>query len=568
MLLSRARSGGLQIGTLRVLIRFSQWFNSSRSKRAYTSKPESSPSKLELSPITSISDGLKKYVRWYPHDTVTYSTIQTYLGLRRNTSRSNMILVGVLYESDKVRQSSRVIECLLADPLSANNENWYRPLANRSMEQNNLITYTEPDPKEFILPGAFERTVGKYVVPSPILSPELRRTYREIFEPLESTPNSLAILEINKESDVHKLTDNCQFFIYVTSEFSTLMDNLPRHVQKKIMLTIIDNTEFSPLSAELTPVTFERSNAVTHHSIKINSQEAYSGIELFLKEDTRAASEYFDSLQNSNIIEVGKFLSWNLRTENLTSWMFHIICTEIARNSLSETRIKQIYEDLKLNSLVECSRAMHTELQKDFIPQTDRFFNRKLRWWMLYWRNDNVEYWLKDFFLENFMPKGIESYNYVRGQLTARLQEQKFAVYSDKVGVINPLKAFKRDLINERIANEIQPIVYSCLAGAFVYYQLPLTVLSVLGYLFVGLQANTAFAIGLLGWVLGFNHVSREWDHFTKKWRAELYEQVRIVISKGCIDEGLLKELDSRFEESMMLAMIKKQVLESLKKYQ
>lgn len=537
-------------------------FNSSTPKT-----PETKSNKLELSPITSVTDGLKKYVRWYPYDTVTYSTIQSFLGLRRNTTKSEKILVGLLYESDEVRKTSRVIESLLADPLSSNNEEWFRPLANRSREKNNLIHIQDPDPSEFILPGAFERTVTKYNVPSPMLIPELRRTYPEVFEPLSTTPNSLALLEINRESDVHKLTDNCQFFIYVTSEFSTLMDNLPRHVQKKIMLTIIDNTEFTPHSAELTPVTFERSNSVTHHSIKINSKTAFAGIELFLKEDTKAASEYFNALQESNIIEAGKFLLWFLRTENLTSWMFHVICTEIARNSLSETRITQIYDDLKLNSLVECSASMHEELQKTLIPKTNEFFDKKLRWYMLYWRNDNVENWLKDFFQANFMPKSIESYNYVRGQLTARLQEQKFAAYSDKTGVLNPLKAFKRTLVNERIANEIQPVVYSCLALGFIYYQLPLTVLSILGYLFVGLQANTAFAIGLLGWVLGFNHVSREWDNFTKNWRKNFFEEVRIVISKGCVDDGLLKELDSRYEESRMLAMIKQQVLDSLQRY-
>lgn len=538
-----------------------------RLNSSIVKKSKHEPSKLELSPITSVTDGLKKYLRWYPYDTVTYSTIQTFLGLRRNTSKSETILVGLLYESDEVRKSSRVIESLLADPLSSKNEEWFVPLANRSREKNNLIHCMDPRPNDFVLPGAFERTIDKYNVPSPMLSLELRRTYPEVFEPLETAPNGLAIIEINRGNDVHKLTDNCHFFIYVTSEFSTLMDNLPRHVQKKIMLTIIDNNEFSPLSAELTPVTFERSNNITHHSIKINSNQIYNGIELFLKEDTKAATEYFDSLQKSNIIEVGKFLLWFLRTENLTSWMFHVICTEIARNSLSETRITQIYDELRLNSLVECSSAMHSELQKSLIPKTNEFFDKKLRWYMLYWKNDNVEYWLKDFFQVNFMPRSIESYNYVRGQLTARLQEQKFAAYTDKTGVINPLKAFKRELVNERTVNEIQPVVYSCLALGFIYYQLPLTVLSILGYCFVGLQANTAFAIGLLGWVLGFNYVSREWDNFTKSWRKNFFEEVRLIISRGCIDDGLLKELDSRYEESRMLAKIKQQVLEALQKY-
>lgn len=523
---------------------------------------------MDLSPITSISDGLKKYIRWFPYDTVTYSTIQSYLKLRRNTTRSDTILVGLLYESEEVRNSSRVLESLLADPLSANNEDWFRPLAERSREKNNMITFDGLESSESLLPGAFERTIETFTLPSPMLSQSLRQSYPEIFPPLETVANDLAILEVNKSSDAEKLTDNCQFFIYVTNEYSTLMDKLPRPVQKKIMLTVIDNTEFSPQSSELTPVTFERSGPLVHHSIKINSSLAYSGINLFLENDVSAATEYFASLQKSNIIEFKKFLLWYLRTENLTSWMFHVICTEIARNDLTETKLQQIYSDLKLETLAKCSSSMHGELQKSLIPETNKFFSRKLRWWMLYWKNDNVEYSLKDYFLANFMPKSIESYNYVRGQLTARLQEQKYAAYSDKIGVINPLKAFKRDLINERIPNELQPVVYHCLATAFVYYQLPLTVLSVCGYLFVGLEPDTAFAIGLLGWVLGFNHVSREWHKFTTQWLKNLYEQVRIVITRGCVAEGLLKELDARYEENRMLAKVKKQVLKELTKHQ
>lgn len=521
---------------------------------------------LSLSPITSVKDGLKKYVRWYPQDTVTYSTIQTYFDLVKGSNHSENILVGVIYESEVLRQRCKLLDTLLADPLSAKNRSWFEPLTKRSRSDNNIIMHSHLQSNELLLPGAFERSLNKFEIPLPLLSPESRPQYPQALEPLERTPNSLIFLEVNRPQDVSKLTDNCHFFIYVTSEFSTLMDRLPRHVQKKIMLTVIDNSEFSPLSSSESPVTFDKSNKVVHHSIKVNSALAFDGISAFIEKDVDASSQYFDSLIQSNILEVSKFLTWYVRTENLTSWMLQIVQTEIARNNLSETNIRQIYDDLKLHDLVRCSVVMHTELQKKIIPGTDHYFNKKLRWWMLYLKNDNVEYLLKDFFNKNFMSKSIESYNYVRGQLTARLQDQKFAVYADKVGIFNPLKEFKLNLVNERIPTEIQPAVYGILAAAFFYYQLPLTALSALGYLFVGLQANTAFAIGLLGWVLGFKHVATQWDKFTAKWRQNLYEEIRLTISQKCIDEGLMKELNTKFEEAKTLAKIKRQVLEALRK--
>lgn len=512
-----------------------------------------------------VQDSLKKYLRWYPQDTVTYSNIQTYLELKRNTNRTQSILVGIIYEAEAVRQSSKFLESLLADPLAAGNEKWFRDVEARSKKDNNLVAFKGAEHEELFLPGAFERTVARFELPSPVLSADYRQSFSEIFPAAESPANNLVVLEINRDADVSKLTDVCHFFVYVTSEFSTLMDGMPRHVQKKILLTVVDNGEFSPLSSESTAVTFDRTQEVTHHAIKINSKLSHHGINEFLQKDTAASSTYFDAVLNSNVLELAKFLLWFLRTENLRDWLFHVICTEIAANNLSDVRIKQVYDDLKLHAVAECSSGMHAELQQNLMPETTSFFRQKLRWWMLYWKNDNVEYMLKDYFSAHFMNRSIEGYNYVRGQLTARLQEQKYAVYSDHLTVDNPLQAFKSKLINERLSTEVQPMVYSSLVSALMYYQVPISVLSLFGYLWFGIQGESAFALGLLGWVLGFNQVSREWDAFTKKWLSDLFEEVRLVIGKGCIDNGLLKELSTRYEEAKRLAEIKRQVLEELK---
>lgn len=516
--------------------------------------------------LALVQDSLKKYLRWFPQDAVTYSNIQTYLDLRRNSNRTQSIVVGIIYETDEIRQSSRLLESMLADPLASGNEKWFKEIQDRSREKNNMISYAGADHDELFLPGAFERSVSTYEIPSPLLSADYRQRFPEIFPTLDSKPNNLAILEINGNADVTKLTDVCHFFVYVTNEFSTLLDRMPRDVQKKILLTVVDNSEFSPSSSELTAVTFNKTN-VTHHAIKVNSTLDYKGITDFLEIGTEAGGAYFENLRKSNILEVAKFLQWYLRTENLRDWLFRIICTQIATNNLSEKLINETYEDLKLNAVAECSSSMHAELQQKLIPETTDFFRHKLRWWMLYWKNDNVEYMLKDFFNAHFMNKSAEAYNYVRGQLTARLQEQKYAAYSDSVTVENPLQVFKADLINNRITLEVQPVVYSSLVSGLMYYQLPISALSLFGYLWFGILAESAFALGLFGWVLGFNHVSREWDTFSKQWLADLFEQVRLVIGKGCIDNGLLKELGTRYDEAKLLATIKKQVLDELENH-
>lgn len=513
-----------------------------------------------------VQDSLKKYMRWYPQDTITYSNIETYMELSKHTSSCQTILVGVVYEDENVRSKSKVLDTLLADPLASGNEAWYRPLEARSRAENNLIMYPSDEAPELLLPGSFQRTVTKYEPKAPLLSPNLRPTFPEALPPLDSKANNIALLEINKQDDVAKLVDVCHFYIYITAELSTLMDSMPRQVQKKILLTVVDNSEYSPRSTEATPPTFRRDDAVTHHVIKVNSLILLRGIDAFLKLDTEAALQYFESLQTSNILEVAKLIVWFTRSENLLRWVFQIIKSEVSTNTLSETQITNIYEDLRLSSLAKFSSEMHSELQHTFIPETTAFFRKKLPWWMLYLRNDNVEYLVKDYFNAHFMNKSIDGYNYLKGQLVARLQDQKYAAYSDadKLQVQNPLQQFKLDLINNRVGPEVQLVVYLSIVAGLVYYQLPLSALSLVGYLWFNIQGQTAIALTALGWALGFNHVSKAWHDFTSKWLHNLFEQVRIVIAKGCMDQGLLKELNTRFEGAKDLARIKKQVVDEL----
>lgn len=512
-----------------------------------------------------IQDSLKKYVRWYPHNTVTVANIDTYLALGRDSSHTQNILVGVVYEDEHVRRRSTLLDTLLADPLASGFALWYTDLANRSRAETNLVDAPGSSSADEMLPGAFLRTVETYRVPSPVLSAQLRPEFVLVLGAPKSPPNNVLFLEINKPQDVLKLVDVCHFYVYVTAGLSTLMDAMPGQVQKKILLTVVDNSEYTPRLSEKLPVRFTDS-AVTHHVIKVDSAVLLAAIGDFLVHDTQAALAYFDALQASNMLEVAKFVLYYTRTENLRDWVFEMIRTEIAANNLSENQVRKIYDDLRLKSLANFSTEMHAELQKRLIPDTTAFFRTKLPWWMLYVRNDNVEYLVKDYFSAHFMNKSIDGYNYLKGQLVARLHDQKYAAYTaaDQLHVRNPLQDFKQDLVNHRVAQELQPVVYSSITAALAYYQLPISALSLVGYLWFGIDGQTAIALTTLGWALGFNYVSSQWHKFTTVWLQDLFEQVRVVISKGCMDDGLLKELNTCYEGAKDLARIRSQVVQVL----
>lgn len=505
-------------------------------------------------------------MRWYPYDTITCSNIESFLSLKTHTPFAQNLLVGIVYENEKVRRSSRLLETLLSNPLSEGSESWYARVRDRSPTDNNLIL--DQKSRSNSIPEALLRTVRVYEVPSPVLDGESRQAFRDVLPPLDSTPNNLQLLEINHMPDIAKLVGVCLFYIYVTCDVSSLLDALPKAVQKKILLTVVDNPEFTPRSTEASRVSFLSSTETSRHVIKVDSLALSQGIADFYKNGAQAGAKYFEAYQASNIIEVLKFMQWSLRTENLRKWLLNLVKSEIAATGPSGSQVRAVYEDLKLKTLAEGANNMHKELQHDFFPRTQAFFKEKLPWWQLYMKNDNVEYILKDYFGTHFMPKSIDGYSYLKGQLVARLQELKFADYAekDRTHITNPLQSFKTDLVEVRIPAEVQPVVYGCLVSAFFYYQLPLALVSVCGHLWLGLQAQNALGIAALGMVLGFNHVSREWHKFTEKWLAELFDQIRLVISRECVEEGLLKELNARFKEAKALERIKQQVSQVLEK--
>lgn len=501
---------------------------------------------------------MKKYVRYYPSDTSTITNIEQYVDLRRSMSNPVDMMIGIVYENEDVKQSSKVIEALLSDPLAAHNETWLAQIKLRDKSCAAIFTFKDHSPVN-PLPESFQRTASAFAVPSPILSKDHRQVFPDIFPLL--TQNELTILELPEISMANKYATDCQFIIYVTNQFSSESVALPTATQDKVLLTIIDNEEYSPISVESSPVSFDREYKILRHAVKINSALAMRGIEKFLKLDTQASTEYFDSLQKSNIIELSKFLQWFLRSDVLSSWQVRVIRKAISRENISQDSLKATREDLKTHAINECSVQMHSELQHNFIPQTTEFFRKKLSWWKLYLKNDNVEYELKDFFGAHFMNNSIENFNYVKGQVEAKLG---LKTNPDSFTPENPLQSLKQDVLNRRILLEVQLVVYASILSAFVYYQLPLTALSLVGYFWFGIHSQTAIAITSLGWVIGFNHVLKAWHSFTKQWLLRLFDEVRVVISKDCIDQGLLPELDNSYGKAKELASVKAEVLKAL----
>lgn len=504
----------------------------------------------------TIPNALRAYKEAFPKDTNTNSLIDTYLRLGKI---KEPIKIALLYDNTTTR--SKVIESLLADPLAKGNETWFNELLIRSNDVENRFQFEDNEEIHHFGPET-------YSIPSPILSASLRAPYPDALGPeatgIES-PGITSDVELIEIHNVAQLSEElCHFYIEVTNDFSPTKVALPLQIQSRLLLTVIDNKEYTVPSSASSPTSFDTSRWARHHMIKIDSETSFSGISKFLQYDTDAATEYLNALRDSNIIELLKFISWYTRSNVLRQWYLNSIIRDISSASKDPASVSDLYTQLKFQDIPAFGNSVHLELQSQFIPRVSAFL-KSIRWWKLYLRNDNIEYDFKDFFNKEFMTLSIEKYNYLRGKIVSSLQHEKFGAYTEGSAVKNPLVGYKNALINEKIESEVQPVVYTTLLNGFVMFQLPVSAVAILWYLFLGIQLESAVALGLLGWTVGFNYVARQWEIFTTKWLKDLFEDIRVLLGQS-VDEGLLKELKSKYEEELALVEKKRDIIKDLKR--
>lgn len=461
-----------------------------------------------------ISSAREVYARHFPNDSVTLRQLDQITLLHKRAQQH--ITVGITY-NESTKNHSKVVEALLADPLAAGNEVWYDKIKTRLRESTNRFVEEE-------VPSPLLSTVPSLYKDAAVKNAELNDF--DVFCPVELVENG---------HDTH-------YTIHVVNDYS--------EVTGQGLLTVVDNEETTPSSTLADPLVYDAS--LQHHVIKINSRLAYRGIEDFLAHDTEAASRYVEALQHSNIYELAKYIHLLLNTGVLGKALCNEVVERLRTQDVDDAEVAAI----EAKDIDAFSTSMHAELQSKLVPETTAFLN-SLKWWKLYLKNDNIEYDIKDFFNAHFMPSSIENYSYYRGQIISRLQQHHHGAYTGP-SHNNPILEYKNDLVTRRVESEIQPVVYSLLVEALVVYQLPISAIAGVAYVWFGFSGEASAALALFGWVMGFSSVAKKWEHFTNAWRTALFEDVRLLIGKECIDTGLLRELKERVEEERRLVAVKR----------
>lgn len=499
---------------------------------ASTSGPKLNPG-TEKGPLKSdfsIVEQLQRYQNTFPEEVQTNKSINEYL-LHRKTGNVKELRLGIKYSSAKVAELSKIIEAILAEPLAAGNQKWLGDIAQRDRSKNATFRFNQE--------VNVDKETNTFSIPCSMLSAEIRPTFAEIFGPPEQMQD-IELVELNEP------TDNCVFELLVTD--SVIVSG------ERANAVVVDNSEYTEPSLQKSPVSFSKFTQ-SQNIIKLDSRLYLEAVEAFLEHDTKATDTFISGLQNSNIYELQKLLSWYLRPLVTQRLLLNDIASRVEANK------PEVENDLPEHIISQFRTDAHAELQRDFEPDTASYFKRKLPWWKLYLINDNVEYQLKDYFSKNFMNKSIEAYGYTRGRIVTSLQNQNGQRPTEQFE--NPIYDLRQSVIDDRISAEIQPQVYTRITQALLFYQVPITAMAFLAYWHFNFTANAALALTSLGIMVGFNHVSKHWTNLQKKWRLTLYNDIRKCIEGPCQTQ-LLKELAWQLNQRRLRNSVRQATLESL----
>lgn len=492
------------------------------------------------------------YRKYFPRDFRTIAKMNFYDSIVANQKAS--IRVGIVYDGEQLI-GRRLLDTILADPLGHDNDIWFSRLKSRSREENNRFSFSDV----FDYQKADLSMPHIYTIPSPVLSSTFRPGY---MKSSEDETYDLELWEINDASTLNSTPSLCDLYIYVTSDSALPLPTDISRLRDRIIFTVVDDASVSPRSTESTAY-YPNLYGDKLNLIKLNSELSYDGIISLLQNGVKKSTHYFDSQIQSNTYEFLKALGWYLNKHNLQLYLFELIKGNIAELQVRKSELEEIYISIKQNDVSDYSKLAHTELQDNFDRLKNEVFRKALIWWRIYLKNDNVEYFLKDYLMLNFMNKSIAHYSYYKGRINTLLRKQQFANYED-ISPDNPILDYKNNMLHEKVPYEVQPAVYSSLLTPFITFQLPISLLSYLAYQYFDFSMNGSFALALLGWVVGFDSCSKMWNRFSNDWLKRNFEEARLCISTDCIQKGLLSEVDVVFAKEQELSQIKSKVLKDL----
>ncbi|CAM9019396.1 unnamed protein product [Wickerhamomyces anomalus] len=469
--------------------------------------PKSSPSttiKTKPSTPTSIKQqivNLQKVPTHFLNEYGVYEKID--LLIQKLRYPNTPIRIGLL-GSEKT-----FLNTILADPF-ASDQSWYESLLKRS-NGGSLFKYGENP----------EILSNNYTIPSPFLQ-----------------THNIEFLEIHNI----EYNDGCHLYINFGSPIDIKWPTF----------------EFKDVDSEL-----------ILEANEINSKKSFEAINL-LRESPLNSTIYTNLYNSSHFPKFNQTLLEIIEPSVIITKNFNSIIKILDHQSISNSLTKTDLElkTQKIQSLIkQWDEYTHYEFQKTFIPFINSFESKQLSWWKLYYKNDDVENLLIRMLDESgFFQNSLQKISYIKGQIDSfNANDLK---NSELIEVSNRLNSNSlTKLHNDLISNELLPIqnyAIKLLLINFIGLQLPVVVISSLGWYLYDFSLYSMFGLGSLGLILGFNNISKKWVNKIESFKQTLFEKMRISIMET--NQQLYSTWDAKYELENIKIKEKLQLIESLKK--
>ncbi|KAH3682731.1 hypothetical protein WICPIJ_006302 [Wickerhamomyces pijperi] len=432
----------------------------------------------------------------FPNSNSLHSQVRT-LTKRLKTPNVTPIRIGL------IGSKTSLLNSLLIDIYedSQRDKLWYDALTQRDGGVDNVISYTNEESQIVT-----DKENGRFIVPSPILK-----------------DLNIEFVEVNGGKS-EKLTSSCSFFLnFSTSERATLLTaGFPTYTFKDLQCS-------------------DEANEVLGYT-EIDSAR-YERIIKLLKRSPSNSTIYSKEYPLTNIAQfreiLGKAIS---QADNkLYAAIISNLQTQLSTSSLSLNQLQN--QTQHLNKIISSyAEYLNLTFQRQFKPSFHQFQFKTLAWWKLYTSLNAIPAKFHNF-LDNdkFLNDSIKQYSYIQGQISTSSESEFIDNQQEIITQDNPLIELKSEILTKDIpalTKRGNDLLYT----NFINFQLPLIALSNFGVILLDFSTYSMASVALLGLVIGFNNISRDWAKYTKSWEIEVLEGFRGRINN--VEKQLKNEVE------------------------
>lgn len=289
----------------------------------------------------------------------------------------------------------------------------------------------------------------------------------------------------------------------------------------------------------------------------IDLDQAEQGIKLF-RQGPQNAIQYERLWFSSNLPNLTKWLKNGIKTDyettkpavkNLLASLLQSTSASITAEEASHLA-KTLPANASLHSntlqtaLASWSRNAHSELQSEL----DQAFSgrrwRKLGWWKLFWRVDDVSMLTNEMLSQRFLPTSEQELVYLAGRVVEQRHEpphysQPTSINGSKTAVTQPSStlpkwpghiAFTRRYLQDETIPALQTLAQRLLVQSLGTSSIATTLA---GLLYISSFASTLYeagAVAALGIVYSLGRMQKKWETARTFWEGEVREEGRKAV--------------------------------------